>query len=346
MKKVLTALLATGLVLSATPAQAAGVTISGSGSTAVKNLLDVCIPDYQSATGNTVNYAGGGSGAGRAALTAGTVDFAFSDAPYGGTEKKPADFLYIPAAQFPVAVFANLKGFKGKLNLSVKTVTGIFGGQITKWNDKAIVADNKGVKLPKTAITVWYRSDKSGTTGIFTNWLTKQDPMTWSKPADQTFTVAYPGAAIPAGTFQGAQGSDLVASGVASKDGSIGYAETSYATERKLVVANIQNNSKEFVAPNAKATALFNNGFKAGARGTITVDPLSKVKGGYTLAGFAYGLAYGSDLAKNKDKQAAVAEFMTYVLGTCAKNHAVEKGYSPITGSLLGLAQSAVAEIK
>lgn len=346
MKKVLTALLATGLVLSATPAQAAGVTISGSGSTAVKNLLDVCIPDYQSATGNTVNYAGGGSGVGRAALTAGTVDFAFSDVAYGSTEKKPADFLYIPAVQFPVAVFANIKGYKGSLNLSTKTVTGIFGGKITKWNDKAIAADNKGVKLPKTAITVWYRSDKSGTTEIFANWLTKQDPKTWTNPVSGTFTSVFPGAAVPAGTFQGGNGSDGVAAGVASKNGSIGYAETSYATERNLIVAKVQNNSNEFIAPTAKATALFNNGFKAGARGTISVDPLTKVKSGYTLAGFAYGLAYGSDLAKNKDKQAAVAEFMTYVLGTCAKNHAVKKGYSPVTGNLLGLAKSAVAEIK
>jgi phosphate transport system substrate-binding protein len=345
MKKVITALLAAGLVLTATPAQAAGVTISGSGSTAVKNLLDVCIPDYQTASGNTVNYAGGGSGAGRSALTAGTVDFAFSDAAYGTSEKKPGDFVYVPAVQFPVAVFAKLTGFKGTLKLSSKTVTGIFAGKITKWNDKAIVADNKGTKMPSTAITVWYRSDKSGTTGIFANWLTKQDPKVWTKPADQTFTTAFPGAAVPAGSFQGAQGSDLVASGVASKNGSIGYAETSYATERKLTVASIQNNMGEFVAPTAKATAIFNNGFSAGARGTITVDPLAKVKGAYTLAGFAYGLAYGGSIDKKSDKQAAVKDFMTYVLGTCAKNHAVEKGYSPITGSLSTLAKAAIADI-
>ena len=353
MKKVVTAFLAAGLVLGvATPAHAKDVTISGSGSTAVKNLLDVCIPEYQTATGNTVNYAGGGSGAGRSALTAGTVDFAFSDAAYSSTEKKPADFVYVPAVQFPVAVFAKLDGFTGKLNLSAKSVAGIFAGKITKWNDKAIVADNTVVnpktkkkvvaKLPSTDITVWYRSDKSGTTGIFANWLVKQDPTTWNKPADQTFTTAFPGT-VPAGTFQGGNGSDGVATGVASKNGSIGYAETSYATERKLTIASIQNNVGEFVAPSAAATAIFNNGFKAGARGTISVDPVAKVKGAYTLAGFAYGLAYGS--GKDAAKQAAVKDFLTYVLGTCATKNAVAKGYSPIVGALNDLAAANIAEI-
>lgn len=353
MKKVVTAFLAAGLVFGVTsPAQAKDVTISGSGSTAVKNLLDVCIPEYQTATGNTVNYAGGGSGAGRAALTAGTVDFAFSDAAYASTEKKPSDLVYVPAVQFPVAVFAKIDGYKGTLNLSAKSVAGIFAGKITKWNDKAIIADNTVVdkktkkkvvaKLPALAITVWYRSDKSGTTGIFANWLVKQDPTTWNKPADQTFTTAFPGT-VPAGTFQGGNGSDGVATGVASKNGSIGYAETSYATERKLTVVSVQNNVGEFVAPTAAATAIFNNGFKSGARGTITVDPTVKAKGAYTLAGFAYGLAYGS--GKDAAKQAAVKEFFTYVLGKCATKNAVAKGYSPIVGSLNELAAANIAEI-
>lgn len=356
MKKVVTGLLAAGLILgAAAPAQAA-VTITGSGSTAVKNLLDVCIPDYQASTGNTVNYAGGGSGAGRSAFTTGTVDFAFSDGIYASADKKPGDFVYIPAASFPIAVFAKLDGFKGPLNLSQKTVTAIYAGKITKWNDKAIVADNTVVnakskkktvaKLPALDITVWYRSDKSGTTGVFTNWLVKQDPTTWNKPSSETFTSAFPGAAVPAGTFQAGNGSDGVASGVASKNGSIGYAETSYATERKLVVANLKDNTGTFVAPVAAATALFVNGFKPGARGTISVDPLSKIKGAYTLAGYTYGLAYGNSVNKDATKQAAVADFMKYVLTTCANKHAKSKGYSPITGALADLSTSAIEEIK
>ncbi len=363
MKKVVVAFLAAGLVLGTTSPAHAGPTISGSGSTAVKNLLDVCIPDFQAAQDSTVNYAGGGSGAGRTAFTKGTVDFAFSDAPYASTEAKPADFFQIPLAQFPIAIFAKIDGYKGKLNLSSKSVSGIYAGTIKKWNDASIVADNtvttvdkktkKKVttvaKLPATDITVWYRSDRSGSTGIFTNWLAKLQPSTWTKAGEQSFTVAFPGGTVPAGVFQGASGSDGVANGVASKNGSIGYAETSYATERKLTVINIQNNSGEYIAPTAAATAIFNNTFKPGARGTIIVDPTTKVKGGYTLAGFAYALAYGNSSSVDKKdpaRQKVVKAFFTDVLGACAAKHAVAKGYAPLTGNLKELAESSIAEIQ
>ena len=385
-----TALVSAALVtaLVAAPAHAA-VTISGSGSTAVKNLLDVCIPDYQKATGNTVNYAGGGSGAGRSAFTAGTVDFAFSDAAFGTTEAKPADFVYAPIVAFPLAIMVKLDGYNDTLNLSAKTLSGIYAGKITKWNDPAIVADNnktvkvpvyakrakidpktkkpmkdkKGkvvmetytsgtkdvvevAKLPSTAITVWFRSDKSGSTGILTNWLTKLDPTTWTKAGSagqQTFTSAFPGDSVPAGTFQGGSGSDGVANGVASKDGSIGYAETSYASERKLLVAKLQNGAGEFVSPSPEATAVFLNNFLPGAKGTVNVDVLSKVSGAYTLSSFSYGLAYGG--GKDATKQAAVKEFFTYVLTTCATAHAVEKGYIPVTGALNANAVANIAAI-
>ncbi|CAB5054726.1 unannotated protein [freshwater metagenome] len=385
-----TALISAALVtaLVAAPAHAA-VTISGSGSTAVKNLLDVCIPDYQKASGNTVNYAGGGSGAGRSALTAGTVDFAFSDAAFGSTEAKPADFLYVPNVGFPLAIMAKLDGYNDTLNLSTKTLSGIYAGKITKWNDPAIVADNnktvqvpvykkrnkidpktkkvmkdkKGkvitetytsgtksvvetAKLPATAITVWFRSDKSGSTGIFTNWLTILDPTTWTKAGSagqQTFTSAFPGDSVPAGTFQGGSGSDGVANGVASKDGSIGYAETSYATERKLIIAKLQNGAGEYVAPSPEGTAVFLNNYLPGAKGTLTVDVKSKVSGAYTLSSFAYGLAYGG--GKDATKQAAVKEFMTYVLTTCANTHAVAKGYIVLTGGLASVAAANIAAI-
>jgi len=398
-----TALVSAALVtaLVAAPAHAA-VTISGSGSTAVKNLLDVCIPDYQKASGNTVNYAGGGSGAGRSAFTAGTVDFAFSDAAFGSTEAKPADFLYAPIVAFPLAVMVKLDGYNDTLNLSAKTLSGIYAGKITKWNDPAIIADNnrtvqtpvygkeavyamkakidpktkkpmkdkkgkvimvkvqtgtkdvvtgtkdvvESAKLPSTSITVWYRSDKSGSTGILTNWLTKLDPTTWTKAGSagqQTFTSAFPGDSVPAGTFQGGSGSDGVANGVASKDGSIGYAETSYASERKLLVAKLQNGAGEFVSPSPEATAVFLNNFLPGAKGTVNVDVLSKVSGAYTLSSFSYGLAYGG--GKDATKQAAVKEFFTYVLTTCATAHAVEKGYIPVTGALNANAVANIAAI-
>lgn len=373
--------LTTGLVT--TSASAAGVTINGSGSTAVKNLLDVCIPDYQKTSGNTVNYAGGGSGAGRSAFTAGTVDFAFSDAAYGSAEAKPADFVHVPNVAFPVAIEYKLAGFVGTLNLSKTTIAGIFAGRITKWNDPAIVADNnksiksvvyktkkvkvkgkikvvtvkdkKGKpvvlkvvtkhvagKLPATPITVWYRSDKSGTTGIVTNWLTAVAPSIWNKAGsagNQTFTSAFPGD-VPAGSFQGANGSDGVSSGVASKDGSIGYSEVSYAAERKLGVVSVQNGAGEYVQPTSDGAAAFLNDLTAGEKGTVTVNPLTTVSGAYPISSFSYGLGYTAGSGKNAAKQAAVKDFFTYILTTCATNHAVEKGYVPVVGKLAAIATS------
>ena len=378
--------LTTGLVM--TPANAAGVTINGSGSTAVKNLLDVCIPDYQKSTGNTVNYAGGGSGAGRAAFTAGTVDFAFSDAAYGSAEAKPADFVHVPNVAFPVAIEYKLAGFAETLNLSKSTLGGIFAGKITKWNDPAIVADNnksikvviykthqvkvkgktkvvtvkdkKGKpvilkvvtkhvagKLPATQITVWYRSDKSGTTGIVTRWLTAVAPSIWNKAGsagNQTFTSAFPGD-VPAGSFQGANGSDGVSNGIASKDGSIGYSEVSYAAERKLGLVSVQNGAGEYVQPTSDAAAAFLNDLTPGENGTVTVNPLSTVSGAYPISSFSYALAYTGG-GKNSVKQSAVKEFFTYVLTTCATNHALDKGYVPIVGKLAAIAKSNIDSIR
>ena len=377
--------LTTGLVM--TPAHAAGVTINGSGSTAVKNLLDVCIPDYQKSTGNTVNYAGGGSGAGRAAFTAGTVDFAFSDAAYGSAEAKPTAFVHVPDVAFPVAIEYKLAGFEGSLNLSKSTLGGIFAGKVTRWNDPAIVADNnksiksviyktkkvmvkgksklvtvkdkKGKpvilkvitkhvagKLPSTAITVWYRSDKSGTTGIVTRWLTAVAPSIWNKAGsagNQTFTSAFPGD-VPAGSFQGANGSDGVSNGIASKDGSIGYSEVSYASERKLGLVSVQNGAGEYVQPTSDAAAVFLNDLTPGENGTVTVNPLTTASGAYPISSFSYGLGHTD--GKDAAKQAALKEFFTYVLTTCATNHASDLGYVPIVGKLAAIAKTNIESIR
>jgi phosphate transport system substrate-binding protein len=325
------------------------VAINGSGSTAVKNLLDACIPDYQKASGNTVNYAGGGSGAGRTAFTAGSVDFAYSDAAFGSSESQPAGFVHVPNVAFPVAIEYKLAGYTGTLNLGPATIAGIFAGKITKWNDPAIIAENQSASatIPATPITVWYRSDKSGTTGIVTNWLAAVAPSIWSKAGsrgNQTFTSAFP-SVIPAGSFQGANGSSGVSNGVASKDGSIGYSEVSYATERQLGVVSVQNGAGEYVQPTPQAAAAFLNDLTPGAKGTVTVNPLTTTAGAYPISSFSYGLGYTAASGKDAAKQAAVKDFFTYVLGTCATNHALEKGYVPVVGTLAAIAKKNIAAI-
>ena len=342
-----------------TPANAAGVTLTASGSTAIKNLLDVCIPAYAADFGNNVSYGAGGSGTGRNNFRDGTVDVAFSDATYSSTDTKPSAFAYVPATQFPLAILAKLDGYKGTLQLSPSTIAKIFKGTITKWNDAAIVADNTIVntktkkktvpKLPATDITVVYRSDKSGSTGILTGWMVATAPSVWAAPAksDQTFTTAF-GGTVPAGTFQGQSGSDGVANGVAAKDGSIGYAETSYGTERAskgVKIVSVQNNAGEYVYPSAAATAKFMNSFTAGDNGAFSVDYTNKAKGAYTLSGYTYALVYTAAAGKNIGTQAVVKQFLTYLVGDCADANAVKYGYAPLTGDLLALAKKQIAKI-
>lgn len=338
----------------ATPANASNIT--GNGSSAVKNLLDACIPVWSKWSSHNLSYPGGGSGAGRSALLAGTVDLAFSDTPYSATESKPAHFAYIPASIFPIAVYANLPGFKGTLNLSPTTVANIYAGKITKWNDAAIVSDNTVVNpktkkkvvtaLPNLDITVYYRFDRSGTSEIFTDWLNQLVPTVWTKAKSGTFTSAFPGT-VPAGTFQSGNQSDGMANGVASKAGAIGYGEVSYATERKMVVAKLKNNSGEFVAPTSTAASLFANGYVAGTTpGVITLDYTKKIKSSYSLTGFAYGLAYTEAANKNIGTQAVVKQFMDYVVNECATEQAAKLGYAKLSGDLLALAEKQIALIK
>jgi phosphate transport system substrate-binding protein len=355
------ALSAIGLIVGgSTTSNAAGVTLTASGSTAIKNLLDVCIPAYAADFGNNVSYGAGGSGAGRNNFRDNTVDLAFSDATYASTDAQPTGkFTYVPATQFPLAILVKLDGYKGNLQLSPSTIAKIFKGTITKWNDAAIVADNTVVnaktkkktvaKLPATDITVVYRSDRSGSTGILTGWFAATAASVWAAPAksDQTFTTAF-GGTVPAGTFQGQSGSDGVANGVAAKDGSIGYAETSYGTERAskgVKIVSVQNNAGEYVYPSAAATAKFMNSFTAGDNGAISVDYTNKAKGAYTISGYTYALVYTAAAQKNIGTQAVVKQFLTYLVGDCASENAVKYGYAPLTGGLLTLAKNQIAKI-
>jgi phosphate transport system substrate-binding protein len=333
------------------PANATNLT--GNGSSAVKNLLDACIPVWSKWSSHNLSYPGGGSGSGRKGMTDGTVDLAFSDTPYPSTETKPAHFAYIPASIFPIAIYANLPGFKGTLNLSPATIANIYAGKITKWNDAAIVADNTDVKtkkktaMPNLDITVYYRFDRSGTSEIFTDWLNQLVPTVWTKAKNGTFTSAFPGTAVPAGTFQSGNQSDGLANGVASKAGAIGYGEVSYASERKMVVARVKNNSGEFVAPTSTAASIFANGYIAGTTpGVITLDYKKAIKKSYSLTGFAYGLAYTAAANKNIGTQAVVAQFMDYVVNECATEQAAKLGYAKLSGALLKLADSQIALIK
>jgi len=203
------------------------------------------------------------------------------------------------------------------------------------------------IDLPSTPITVWYRTDNSGTSENFTKWLNATASTEWPKAQNQSFAVANPNSSLPF-NFQGASGSAGVAVGVKSKVGSITYSELSYATDNKFGTALIQNAAGEFVEPSAAGTSVFLGNGTINANGTVTVDFSKKVPGAYSLGTTSYGLAYDSTKGgqfKNPVLQAAVADWFTYVLTTCPAKFP-EKGFALITGPLADKAKSQIAKIK
>jgi phosphate transport system substrate-binding protein len=213
---------------------------------------------------------------------------------------------------------------------------------IASYNEKTVNID-----LPKLPITVWYRTDSSGTSGVFTAFLqganAGANERLWPKASNNTFANATPNNISTFFNFQGGSGSAAVAVGVKGKEGAIGYGELSWAIDNKLGVANIQNAAGEFVAPNAAGTSAFLGGGTINANGTVTVDYKKAIPGAYPIGTTSYGLAYSS--GKNAETQKLVAEWFTYVLDKCPGKYP-EKGFSQITGPLYNKAKEQIAKIK
>ncbi len=248
MKKQLTMRLLLGalaLILTAGTAFA-GKTINGAGATFPYPVYGQWAYQYNKETGVQLNYQSIGSGGGIKQIKAKTVDFGASDAPLEAAELDKEGLLQFPMIMGGVVPVVNLPGIEtGKVRLSAATLAAIFLGEITKWNDPRIAADNKGVDLPTLDITVVHRADGSGTTWIFTNYLSKVSK-TWSEKIGNNKAVQW-----PAGV--GGKGNEGVAAYVERIKGSIGYVEYAYALQNKLTYALLQNQAGEFVAPTSES---------------------------------------------------------------------------------------------
>lgn len=236
--------------------QCASGTLTASGSTAQTNAMSAWTKGYQTACSSAnVNYGGGGSGQGVQQFTSGATDFGGSDFPLASTEKPAADArcgagnsaIDLPMTPGPIAVAYNLPGVSN-LQLSAATLAGIFSGKITTWNDAAIKTDNPSATLPSTGIQSFHRSDGSGTTFNFTNYLENDAKSAWTFGHDKTWSA-------PGG--QGAKGTASVAQGVKSTVGGIGYMEQSYATQNSLPVAKVGNATGKFIELTGANTVAF-----------------------------------------------------------------------------------------
>src|SRR2546429_4643692 len=226
-------------------------TLNASGSTFELTFQQEAIAAFKSIQPNmTVNYGGGGSGKGRTDLAAGTVNFAGSDSPIPAKEESGftgKTILYFPVIIGPITMAYNLSGVSN-LKLTPATIAGIFSGKIKTWNDPAIKADNSGVSLPSTPITLAVRSDSSGTTANFTLFLEDAVPSAWT--LGSTSTIKWPSSA------RAASGNPGVAQVVKSTPGAIGYVDYATAKASGLSFASVKNKDGSFVAPSsASATA-------------------------------------------------------------------------------------------
>jgi phosphate transport system substrate-binding protein len=216
--------------------------ITGAGATFVYPALSKWSADYNKVTGNQVNYQSIGSGGGIAQIKAKTVDFGSSDAPM-----KPAELAQFGLGQFPsviggVVPIVNLKGIApGTIKFTGPLLADIFLGKVNNWNDPAIAAINPGLPLPDKRITVVHRSDGSGTTFNWVNYLSKVSPE-WKTKVGEGTSVKW-----PAGV--GGKGNEGVAAYTKQIPGSIGYVELSYALVNKLVYGAVKNKSGKFITP-------------------------------------------------------------------------------------------------
>ena len=341
------AVVATAFTLSFVPTANAAV-LKAAGATSVSGLIDKCKADYQSATGNSFDYPGGGSGAGKTAFTNGTVDFAFSDSVHSPLIPNE---IHIPTVLWPVAILTNLPGSNKPVTLSTDTVAGIFAGKITKWNDPAIVDDNnrtiktiiykkdssgKVVKdakgapivlrtqdvqqrrtMPNLPITVIYRSDNSGTSNNLTRALNKLAPSVWTKSPADSFATAFP-SSITADPihFRSASGSAGVSLLASKTKGAITYAELSFAATYKLGLSSIINKAGNAILPSSDSAAAAGGVASIDdATGVFTFDYLTSDSDAYPFTATTYALV--STKYGNAAKAKAVKETLEFHAFKC-----------------------------
>lgn len=321
----------------ATTAQA-GTLVNGAGSTFAEPVYTKWFSEYQKTDKDSqFNYQGIGSGAGIKQLIAGTVDFAGSDVPMNTEESTQAKqtVLHIPVAMGAVVVTYNIE-LKAPIKLDGATLADIFSGKITKWNDAKIQNLNKGVALPDLAIAVATRSDGSGTTAVFTEYLAKVSP-DWVGKAGKTVNW-FKGSL-------GGKGNAGVAGLVKQTPGAIGYVELVYALENKLAFADLQNKAGKFVTASAKSVSE--------AAAGITKDALAqdfkisitdaKAKEAYPISAFTWMLVYNQ---MPKEKGQAVKKFATWAMGEQAQNLASSINYAPVPKDLRTAALKKIEKIE
>ena len=311
-------------------------TLNGSGSTFQLTFQQEAIQSFKTVQSSmTVNYNGVGSGTGRSNLAAGTVNYAGSDSKIPAAEASTfkSTVLYFPVVIGPITVSYNLSGLSKPLQLSAPTIAQIFEAKITTWNNSAIAADNPGVTLPSTAITICRRSDSSGTTQNFSEFLVKGAPGVWTLGSSST--IKWPAAS------RGGAGNGGVASCVKGTSGAVGYVDYADAKATSLTFASVKNSSGSYVAPSpASATA---------AADSVTPAANLTFSAIWASGAQAYPITYQSwvlvyETQPNANDAAMLKAYIGYLLGA-GQQLLPTLGYAPLPSSLDTMATAQLSKI-
>lgn len=375
-KKAIAAVIAAFFVLAGTPS-AHAVDLQGSGASFVDPLLQACKAGFATASKHSYVYTSTGSGTGKKNADANIGNFWFSDSAHTASTKRSTVF-HAPIIAAPIAVLVNLPA-KKEIYLNPTTVAKIFAGEITQWNDPAIVADNNrqvstvtyrkdasgnvvvkdgkpvvlraGTKsiyytLPNKPIKVVFRADGSGTSNNFTKWLNGTSPTIWTKPANDAFTTAFPGninSPANIGRIVGANQSQGIATLAAKTPYSITYAEKNWGDAYGLRAAYLGNAAGNFIFPDSAAVSAFLGEAKQDAAGIVSYDYGSKVAGVYTLGIVSYMLIETS--YADKAIGAAVKDLAQYILSPACSGADPKLGYIVIQGTFLTKANEQIAKM-
>jgi phosphate transport system substrate-binding protein len=316
----------------------AEVKLQGAGATFPNPLYQKWFSEYNKITPNAkFDYQSIGSGGGINQITARTVDFGGSDAPMKDEQLKaaPAELLHIPTVLGAVVVVFNLPSVSAELKFTPEAIAGIYLGKITRWDDAAIAASNAGVSLPGSTITVVHRSDGSGTTYVWTDYLSKVSPE-WKDKVGTGTSVNWP-------VGVGAKGNEGVAGQVKQTPSAIGYVELIYAEQNKMPYALVQNSSGQFVKPSLDSVTAAAAGAAANMpddlRVSITNAPGSTA---YPISSFTYFLVY-----KEQQNQAKGKALVNFLWWSIHDGEQMAKGllYAPLPPEVVTKAEQRIKSI-
>jgi len=313
------------------------VQITGAGSTFVYPIMSRWSAEYEKLTGVQVNYQSIGSGGGIQQFKEGTIDFGATDVAVSEEEEKrfTRPFVQFPVVAGTVAVVYNLPGVTGNLKLTPSVLADIFLGKIKKWNDPRIASLNPGVNLLSMDIIVVHRSDGSGTTYIFTDYLSTVSPE-WESKVGRGKSVSWP-------VGVGGKGNEGVTGQVKQLPGAIGYVELSYARQNNLTFAAMQNPSGKFVLPGRDTGEAATRAALKRLKQDIRSSAVNmRGKNSYPITGFVYVLV--DKQPKDLAKSAEIKKFFEWILKDGQKM-ATELDYVPLADKVVQMSLQKLAEV-